>query len=130
MIIGVPKEVKKDEYRVALLPVGAELLVRDGQTVLIEKGAGSDSGFDDRRYVQAGARIVESVAEIYTRADLIVKVKEPQPAGDRQAPRWPDRLLLLSLRRVAGADGRLSGGGHHGCSLRDPAGRRRAGCPC
>ena len=80
MIVGVPKEVKTDEYRVALLPVGAELLTKDGHTVLIEKEAGSCSGFDDRRYVQAGAQIVEFANEIYARADLILKVKEPQPA--------------------------------------------------
>lgn len=80
MIIGVPKEVKKDEYRVALLPVGAELLTKDGHTVLIEKEAGSSSGFDDRRYSRAGAQIVESADEIYARADMVVKVKEPQPA--------------------------------------------------
>jgi alanine dehydrogenase len=80
MIIGVPKEVKKDEYRVALLPVGAELLTRDGHIVLFEKEAGSSSGFDDRRYARAGAQIVESADEIYARAEMIVKVKEPQPA--------------------------------------------------
>jgi alanine dehydrogenase len=57
MIIGVPKEVKKDEYRVALLPVGAELLTKDGHTVLVEKEAGLSSGFDDRRYAQVGAQI-------------------------------------------------------------------------
>lgn len=79
MIIGVPKEVKTDEYRVALLPVGAELLTKDGHTVLIEKKAGAGSGFEDQRYAQIGARIVESAEEIYTRADMIVKVKEPQP---------------------------------------------------
>jgi alanine dehydrogenase len=50
MIIGVPKEVKTDEYRVALLPVGAELLTKDGHTVLIEKEAGAGSGFEDQRY--------------------------------------------------------------------------------
>jgi alanine dehydrogenase len=79
MIIGVPKEIKKDEYRVGLLPVGAHLLTKDGHTVLIEKDAGSASAFDDQRYVTAGAQIVESAAEVYRRADLIVKVKEPQP---------------------------------------------------
>jgi alanine dehydrogenase len=79
MIIGVPKELKKDEYRVALLPVGAELLNRDGHAVLVEKDAGSASGFDDRRYSDAGAKIVETADEVYERADLIVKVKEPQP---------------------------------------------------
>jgi alanine dehydrogenase len=79
MIIGVPKEVKKDEYRVGLLPVGAQLLAKDGHAVLIEKGAGTDSGFEDRQYASAGAQIVETADEVYGRADLIVKVKEPQP---------------------------------------------------
>ncbi len=79
MIVGVPKEVKKDEYRVALLPVGAELLVRDGHTVLIEEGAGFSSGFDDERYRTVGAEIVASAEEIYARAEMVVKVKEPQP---------------------------------------------------
>jgi len=80
MLIGVPKEVKQDEYRVALLPVGADLLTRDGHTVLLEKGAGLGSGFDDQRYVSVGARIAASAEEIYRQADLVVKVKEPQPA--------------------------------------------------
>jgi alanine dehydrogenase len=80
MIIGVPKEVKKDEYRVGLLPVGAELLTKDGHAVLIEKEAGAASGFDDRRYASSGAEIIEAADEIYRRAELIVKVKEPQPS--------------------------------------------------
>jgi alanine dehydrogenase len=80
MIIGVPKEVKKDEYRVGLLPVGAELLTRDGHAVLIEKEAGLSSGFDDARYQAAGAEIVATAEEVYARAEMIVKVKEPQPA--------------------------------------------------
>jgi len=79
MIVGVPKEIKKDEYRVGLLPVGAQLLTKDGHTVLIEKDAGSASGFDDQRYALSGAEIVATAEEIYRRADLIVKVKEPQP---------------------------------------------------
>ena len=80
MIVGVPKEVKKDEYRVALLPVGAELLTRDGHTVLIEKEAGLSSGFPDDRYESVGAEIVDTAEAIYARADMVVKVKEPQPA--------------------------------------------------
>jgi alanine dehydrogenase len=79
MIIGVPGEIKKDEYRVGLLPVGAELLTKDGHTVLIEKDAGADSGFENKRYASVGAQIVETAEEIYRRAELIVKVKEPQP---------------------------------------------------
>ena len=78
MIIGVPKEVKKDEYRVGLLPVGADLLTRDGHTVLIETEAGLSSGFDDTRYEAVGAEIVGTADEVYRRAEMIVKVKEPQ----------------------------------------------------
>ncbi len=80
MIIGVPQEVKDDEYRIALLPVGARLLTQDGHTVLVQEGAGLGSGFDDHQYRQAGARIVASPADVYGQADLVVKVKEPQPA--------------------------------------------------
>jgi alanine dehydrogenase len=79
MIIGVPKEVKLDEYRVAMLPVGAEELAHLGHTVLIEKGAGLGSGLSDAAYQEAGAELVEQAAEIFQRADLVVKVKEPQP---------------------------------------------------
>ncbi len=79
MIVGVPREVKADEYRVAMLPVGADLLAEDGHTVLIEKGAGLGSGFDDDAYIAAGAQLVASADEIFARADLVVKVKEPQP---------------------------------------------------
>lgn len=79
MIIGVPKEVKRDEYRVAMLPVGAEELTRRGHTVLIETGAGLGSGLTDAVYQEAGARIVETAAEVWSAAELIVKVKEPLP---------------------------------------------------
>ena len=79
MIVGVPRETKSDEYRVALLPVGAELLVADGHSVLLESGAGRGSGFDDPRYAGVGAEIVDSAEEVFQRADLLMKVKEPQP---------------------------------------------------
>ena len=77
MIVGVPKEIKRDEYRVALLPVGAEELVRAGHRVLVEQGAGLGSGLTDHQYIKAGAELVASAAEILTAADMIVKVKEP-----------------------------------------------------
>lgn len=80
MIVGVPKETKADEYRVALLPVGAELLVNDGHRVLVEAGAGARSGFSDEAYTSAGAEIVDGPDPIFADAELIVKVKEPQPA--------------------------------------------------
>ena len=79
MIIGVPREVKQDEYRVALLPVGAEELVRRGHRVLIEAGAGLGSGLPDHAYLEVGAELVEGPGEVFGKADLIVKVKEPQP---------------------------------------------------
>jgi len=80
VIIGVPKEIKRDEYRVALLPVGAEELVRAGHTVLVEAGAGLGSGLADDEYRRQGAELVSGPHEIYARADLVLKVKEPQPA--------------------------------------------------
>ena len=79
MIVGVPRETKRDEYRVALLPVGAEELVRAGHAVLVEHGAGAGSGLPDEAYAAAGATLVPGAADVFGRADLIVKVKEPQP---------------------------------------------------
>ena len=79
MIIGVPKEVKSDEYRVALLPVGAEELVRRGHKVVIERSAGEGSGLTDEAYAAVGAELVDGPADVFGQADLIVKVKEPQP---------------------------------------------------
>lgn len=79
MIVGVPKEIKRDEYRIAMLPVGVEELHRAGHEVLVESGAGMGSGLMDSDYVEAGARMVTSRDEIFSRADLIVKVKEPLP---------------------------------------------------
>ncbi len=78
MIIGVCTETKSDEYRVALLPVGAHLLREDGHEVLIERGAGLGSGFADKDYLAAGATIIDTADEVYERANLIVSVKEPQ----------------------------------------------------
>ena len=83
MIVGVPREIKSDEYRVAMLPVGAEELTQAGHTVLVEAGAGLGSGIADAQYEAAGATIVTDGAEIWSAADLVVKVKEPQPAE------WP-----------------------------------------
>ena len=81
MIIGVPKETKSDEYRVGMLPVGVHLLVKDGHGVLVEQGAGAGSGFEDAEYAGAGAEMVDSAEAVYSRAEMLVKVKEPQ-AGE------------------------------------------------
>ena len=79
MIVGVPKEIKRDEYRVGLLPVGAEELTRAGHRVLVEAGAGLGSGLADQDYAKHGRRTGRRADELYGRADMIVKVKEPQP---------------------------------------------------
>jgi alanine dehydrogenase len=79
MIIGVPKEIKSDEYRVALVPAGVEQLKRAGHRVLIERGAGIGSGIADADYEAYGAELVSSAAEVWERAELICKVKEPLP---------------------------------------------------
>ena len=78
MIVGIPKEIKEDEYRVAMLPVGVEELVQRGHQVLIQAGAGLGSGLADEAYEQAGATLVDSGKDVFEQAELIVKVKEPQ----------------------------------------------------
>lgn len=77
MRIGIPREIKTDEYRVAMVPAGVESLVRAGHSVLVEKGAGEGSVISNRAYVEAGAKIVDRVEDIFDEADMIVKVKEP-----------------------------------------------------
>lgn len=79
MIIGVPKEIKEQEYRVALLPSGAYQLAKRGHEVLVERGAGLGAGYPDSEYEQAGAKMKDSHKEIFERAELVVKVKEPLP---------------------------------------------------
>ncbi len=79
MIVGVPKEIKNEEYRVAMTPIGVKEFVRAGHNVLIEAGAGVGSGFSDDQYAAAGAQMVP-VDEVFARADMIYKVKEPLPS--------------------------------------------------
>lgn len=77
MIVGVPKEIKPDENRVAITPAGVSAFVGNGHEVLLEEHAGAGSGIDDEAYVDAGAKICADAKEIWERADMIVKVKEP-----------------------------------------------------
>src|SRR3954467_3021653 len=79
MRVGAPREVKPDEYRVAMMPVGVELMVKNGHQVFVETQAGTASGFPDEDYVRAGATMTPTAAEVFERAEMIVKVKEPQP---------------------------------------------------
>src|SRR6266480_2439321 len=80
MIIGVPKEIKEQEQRVALLPSGTNQLTRHGHSVLVERNAGLGSGYPDQNYVKAGAEIAEQAEKVVSRADMIVKGKEPLEA--------------------------------------------------
>ena len=79
MVIGVPKEINNNESRVSIIPFGVEDLKKAGHSILVQSQAGSGSGFSDEIYAQAGAEIIKSPAEIFQKADLIIKVKEPQP---------------------------------------------------
>lgn len=77
MIVGIPKEIKNHEYRVGMTPAGVELLVRDGHEVFVEKDAGIGSGFEDADYQAVGASILPGAAEVFEKAEMIIKVKEP-----------------------------------------------------
>jgi len=99
MIIGVPKEIKEQEYRVALLPSGAYQLIKRGHEVLVERGAGVGAGYPDSEYEQAGAKLLDSHEEIFQRAALIVKVKEPLPSEFKLLRR--DQILFTYLHLAA-----------------------------
>lgn len=79
MIVGILKEIKAEENRVSMTPAGVEVIKQNGHSILVEKAAGSGSGFDDVAYENAGAEIVESPKEIFQRADMVMHVKEPLP---------------------------------------------------
>src|SRR5258708_18275849 len=83
MLIGVPKEIKDNEYRVGLTPSSVTELIHHGHEVIVENSAGSGSGLSDPEYEQAGARLVATAQEIFARADMVVKVKEPLSAERR-----------------------------------------------
>jgi alanine dehydrogenase len=79
MIIGVPKEIKSQEHRVGLIPSTATTLTRKGHTVLVQKSAGVGSGYPDDAYTAAGAKMIDEAKDVFAKADMIVKVKEPLP---------------------------------------------------
>ncbi|NCC24651.1 MAG: alanine dehydrogenase [Deltaproteobacteria bacterium] len=80
MLVGILKEIKVEENRVCMTPAGAEMMIQNGHTVLVETMAGVGSGFPDEAYVQAGASIVKTPAEIFAKSDMVMHVKEPQPS--------------------------------------------------
>lgn len=77
MIIGVPKEIKNNENRVAVTPAGVKELIKHGHTVYVQATAGNGSGFSDNDYMAAGAKMLATIAEVYAIAEMIIKVKEP-----------------------------------------------------
>ena len=80
MIVGILKEIKAEENRVSMTPGGVEVLRQNGHQVLVERGAGDGSGFNDAMYARYGAEILPTMKKIYTRSDMIMRVKEPQPS--------------------------------------------------
>ncbi len=99
MIVGVPKEIKDHEYRVALLPSAAYQLVKRGHTVLVQRGAGVGAGYPDADYEHAGAVLLEDARAIFERSGLIVKVKEPQPVECEMLR--PGQILFTYLHLAA-----------------------------
>jgi alanine dehydrogenase len=99
MIVGVPKEIKNEEYRVAVTPTGVREFVRAGHTVVVEKGAGTGAGFLDEAYKKAGAELA-AVAEVFARADMIVKVKEPLPV---ELPKFKPGQILYTYLHLGAA---------------------------
>lgn len=99
MIIGVPKEIKQGENRVAMTPAGVEELSKSGHTVIVERGAGAGSGIADEDYEAAGANMAEDGRTVYERGELIVKVKEPEP----HEAAWlrPGQILFTYLHLAA-----------------------------
>ena len=77
MKIGIPKEIKKAEYRVGMVPAGVRSLSEAGHRVYVQRSAGTGSGFSDEEYVMAGAELKDSIEEVYESSEMIVKVKEP-----------------------------------------------------
>jgi len=99
MIIGVLKEIKKEENRVSMTPAGVELMSENSHTVLVEKGAGIHSGFEDTIYKQSGAKIVKTAEEIFRRSDMVMHVKEPQPSEFKHIR--PGQIVFTYLHLAA-----------------------------
>lgn len=101
MIIGIPKEIKDNENRVALPPHAVRELIRNQHVVLVEQGAGAGSSFSDDEYRSAGASVIETAAEVWQRAEMILKVKEPQPT---EYAFLRDDLILFTYLHLAASE--------------------------
>ncbi|MCX5817805.1 MAG: alanine dehydrogenase [Proteobacteria bacterium] len=100
MVVGVPKEIKVAENRAAIVPAGVEALTKAGHKVIIEKGAGLGSGISDEAYAQVGAEIVDTNVEIFKRAEMIMKVKEPLPP---EYPLFQEGQIVFTFFHLAPA---------------------------
>jgi alanine dehydrogenase len=98
VIVGLPKEIKDNEYRVGLTPAGVRALTDAGHRVVVERSAGEGSGFEDALYEKAGARIIESADDVWAEAEMVVKVKEPI---EPEYPRMKEGLLLFTYLHLA-----------------------------
>jgi alanine dehydrogenase len=98
MIIGVPKEIKTHEYRVGMTPHSVKAYVKNGHSVLVEKGAGVGSGYEDAEYVAAGGKIISGKADLFRQAEMIVKVKEPLA---EEYPLFRDGQILYTYLHLA-----------------------------
>ena len=98
MIVGLPKEIKDNEYRVGLTPAGVRALTDASHQVIVEKSAGEGSGFEDALYQKAGAQIIDSADDVWARAEMIVKVKEPI---EPEYPRMREGQLLFTYLHLA-----------------------------
>lgn len=105
MIIGVPKEIKTREYRIGMVPAGARAFTAAGHTVLIEKGAGLGSGIPDSEFTRVGAQIVRSAEEVWKRAEMIIKVKEPLPP---EYERMQPGQIIYTYFHLTGVDPKLT----------------------
>ncbi len=101
MIIGIPKEIKDNEYRVSLPPGGIRELTRRGHQVVVETNAGAGSGFSDEEYLQAGASVAGTAEEVWKRANMVVKVKEPLPS---EYPYLREDLILFTYLHLAASE--------------------------
>lgn len=111
MIIGVPKEIKAQEFRIALTPYGAAELIKNKHQVLIEKGAGLGAGFSDSQFISAGATIADSAAQVWATSEIVVKVKEPLPS---EFPLMRRGQLLFTYLHLAASRGCTDGLLHSG----------------
>ena len=130
MRIGVPKEIKPHEYRVGLTPPAVRELVTHGHEVLVQTGTGAGIGCDDAQYAAAGARIVPDAAAVFAAAEMIVKVKEPQPSECRMLRKGQVLFTYLHLAPDPAADRGPARAAAAPRSPTRPSPTRTAACRC